>query len=70
MSHYIIRSIYYTNLQSHLRYGIIFWGRANKSKNILKCKKKVIWIVSGVSKCTLCRDIFKDYNILTVGTVS
>jgi hypothetical protein len=31
----------------------------------LNCKKRVIRIISGVSKYTSCRQIFKDYNILT-----
>jgi hypothetical protein len=32
----------------------------------LNCKKSVIRIISGFSKHTSCRQIFKDYNILTV----
>jgi hypothetical protein len=32
----------------------------------LNCKKRVIRIISGVSKHTSCRQVFKDYNILSV----
>jgi len=42
LSPYVIRSIYYTNFRQHLRYGIVFWGADNESKNIFKLQKKVI----------------------------
>jgi hypothetical protein len=64
----MITSTYYTNFQSCLKYGIIFLGGDNESKNIFKFKKNVIWIISGVSKCISCRQIYKDYKILTVAS--
>jgi hypothetical protein len=47
---HMIRSVYYTNFQSCLRYGIISGGGDYESKNIqCKQKKKVILVISGVS---------------------
>ena len=66
MSPHIIRSIYHANFQSLLRYGIIFWVGNNKSIKILKLQKRILGIMSGVSKHMSCRQIFKDYSILTV----
>jgi hypothetical protein len=43
-----------------------FGGGDNDSNNIFKLQKRVIRIISGISKHTSCRQIFKDYNILTV----
>jgi len=59
-------NIYYTNFLALLRYGIIFCGGDNQSNKILKLQKRVIQIISGVSKHTSYRQIFKDYNIFTV----
>jgi hypothetical protein len=66
MSPYAIRRTYYAHFHAFLRYGIIFWGGDNDSNNIFKLQRRVILIISGVSKHTSCRQIFKDYNILTV----
>jgi hypothetical protein len=62
----MLRSIYYTCFHALLRHSINFWGVDNESNNIFKLEKKVIWIISGVSKDVSCRQIFKDYNILMV----
>jgi hypothetical protein len=66
MSPHIIRSIYHANLQSLLRYGIIFWGGDNESINIFELQKRILEIMSDVSKHTSCIGIFKDYSTLTV----
>jgi hypothetical protein len=66
MSPTMVRSIYYAHLHALLWYGIIFLGGDNESNSIFKLQKGVIRIISGVSKHTSCRQIFKDYNILTV----
>jgi hypothetical protein len=62
----MIRSIYYAHFYALLRYSINFWGGDNESNNIFKLQTRVIQIISGVSKHTSCRHIFKDCNILTV----
>ena len=69
MTPYMIRSIYYTNLQSRLRYGTTFWAGYNESKNIFKLQNKGIQIISVVSKCISCRQTFMDYNILTMASL-
>ena len=62
-------NIYYANFLALLRYGIILCGGDNKSNNIFKLQKRVIQIISGVSKHMYCRQIIKDYNILTVASL-
>jgi hypothetical protein len=66
MSPYMIRCIYYAHFHALLTCDIIFWGGDNDRNNIFKLRKRVIRIISGVSKHTSCRQIFTDYNILTV----
>jgi hypothetical protein len=43
-----------------------FGGGDNDSNNILKLLKRVIRIISGISNHTSFKQIFKDYNTLTV----
>jgi hypothetical protein len=69
VSSYIIKCIYYSKFQSCLKYGIIFWGESNESLSIFKLQKRVIRIISGASTNSSCRQIFKDYNILTVASL-
>jgi len=65
MNPYMI-NIYYTNFLALLRYVIILCGKDNKSNNIFKLQKRVIQIISGVSKHMSYIQIFKDYNTLMV----
>jgi hypothetical protein len=55
ISSYMVKSIYYSDFQSSLRYGIIFWGGSSESKPIFKLQKGVIQIISGGSKYMSCR---------------
>jgi hypothetical protein len=66
MSPHITRSVYHANFQSLLRYGILFLGGDNESIKIFKLQKRILRIMSGVSKHTSYREIFKDYSILKV----
>jgi hypothetical protein len=62
----MIRIIYFSLFESCLRNGIIFWGRDRDSNSIFKLQKQVLRVIYGVSSLTSCRQIFKDYNVLTL----
>jgi hypothetical protein len=62
----ILRCIYFGKFQSLLRYGIIFWEGVGDSKKVFKIQKRVLQIMSGLGKQESCRQIFKEYGILTV----
>jgi hypothetical protein len=66
MSPYMIRIIYFSNFDSCLRNGIILWGGDRVSNSIFKLHKCVLRVISGAGSHTSCRQIFKDYNILTL----
>jgi len=36
-----LRSIFFVNFHSHLRYGVLFWGGDSQSTKVFKLKKKV-----------------------------
>jgi hypothetical protein len=65
----MIRIIYYSNFHSCLRYGIILWGGDSLSNKIFKLQNKALRIISGVSYHTSCRQIFKDYIILSLSSL-
>jgi hypothetical protein len=65
----MIKCIYYSKFQSCLKYGIIFWVGSSDCISIFKLQKRVIGIISGASTNSSCRQIFKDYNILTVASL-
>jgi hypothetical protein len=58
--------MYFAHFHSYIRYGIIFWGNNGESKKIFKLQKRVIRIISNVSRTTSCRELFKRRNIRTV----
>jgi hypothetical protein len=58
--------IYYANFQSFLRYGIILWVGDNESIKIFELQRRILRLMSSVNNHTSCREIFKDYRILTV----
>jgi hypothetical protein len=64
----ISRPVYYPNFHALLRCGISFWWD-NESNTTFKLQKRVIRIISGGSKHTSCRVLFKDYNILIMASL-
>jgi hypothetical protein len=60
----VIRSIYFAHVYAHLKYGLIFWGGDSKSKTIFKLQKRIIRIISRVSRLSSCRQLFKELDLL------
>jgi hypothetical protein len=59
--------IYFSLFESCLRNGIIFfWGGDRESSRIFKLQKQVLQVNYGVSSHTSRRQIFTDYNVLTL----
>lgn len=57
---------YYGQVESRLRYGIVFWGASTSSGDVLIAQKKIVRSISGVSRLTNCKPIFKNLSILTL----
>jgi hypothetical protein len=62
----VLRSVYFTNSHSHLRYGILFWGGDPQSIKICKLQKKVVRLICNVKRKMSCRELFRTSNILPV----
>ena len=60
----ILKSMYFANFHSHLRYVILFWGGDGERKKIFKLQIKVMRLISNVGRDTSCRILFKALYIL------
>lgn len=56
--------IYNSYFQSHLTYGIIFWGNSVESHLIFKIQKRALRIINHSSKFSSCRPLFLKFKIL------
>jgi len=64
-----LRSIYFANFHSCLRYGILFWGGDSQSTKVFKLQKKVVRFICNVKRKTSFRELFRTMNILPVTCV-
>lgn len=59
-------SFYYSQVESRLIYGICFWGSCASMPNVFKAQKRIIRCMAGVNKRHSCRDLFRQFGILTI----
>jgi len=65
MSASSLKVIYYAFFHSVMNYGIIFWGSSSHSSIIFRIqKKRAIRIMEGCRNSVLCRNLFKNLQIL------
>jgi hypothetical protein len=69
MSMHIIKSMYFAYFQARMKYGIVCWGTDCDSIKVFCRQKKVIRLIAGVKKYESCRQIFKDFKMLTMPSV-
>ena len=61
-----LKEIYCAYFESHLRYGIIFWGQAPYNNNIFKIQKRAIRTIFKKNKLHSCKLLFNKLDILTL----
>ncbi|PNF17023.1 hypothetical protein B7P43_G02754 [Cryptotermes secundus] len=67
VSQSVLRNVYLAKFESVLKYGIIFWGGVKKdSETLFKLQKKCLRVVKGVRNRVSCRNLFREFKILTV----
>lgn len=57
---------YYGIAESHLRYGLIFWGNSTEKETIFKSQKRCIRAMFKLKSTDSCKSYFKEYKILTL----
>jgi hypothetical protein len=58
--------VYFSQFQSQLEFGIIFWGSSPTMKNIFVAQKRAIRVMLRLSPKSSCKEGFKRMGILTV----
>lgn len=66
ISSHLLRQAFHAYYQSHINYGILFWGGATRWKEIFLWQKKAIRLILGLANRESCRGCFKELSILTV----
>ena len=63
----ILLQVYHAVFESHLNYGIIFWGNSSNSNilRVLKMQKKAIRLLDGLKARDTCRESFMKLGLLT-----
>lgn len=61
-----IRSIYFSEVESRLRYGILFWGTSTSVERVLLAQKRIVRSMAFASYREHCKPLFKQFRILTV----
>lgn len=61
-----LKKLYYAEVDSRLRYGICFWGGSTLSYNVFLAQKRVLRCMAGLSNTDTCKNLFKEYEILTL----
>jgi hypothetical protein len=71
MSPSMINNIYFSKLQSLLRFGVLFWGGLEgiTTTKLFRLRRTVIRFMVGVNSRTFCKKLFKDNNILTLASL-
>lgn len=60
---------YHAHIMSHLRYGVVLWGRSLHADSLFVEQKKIIRILFNLPFNFSCKDIFKKYNLLTLPSI-
>ena len=64
-----LRQAYYALIYSHLKYGIIFWGRAPPAKQLFTLQKRIIRIIANVPALSPSKPLFSQLNLLPLPSV-
>lgn len=61
-----LKTIYYSNFQSLLSYGLIFWGASSHAERVFITQKLAIRTMFHMKYRETCRGVFKQNKILTL----
>ena len=58
--------LYHANFESHIRYGLIFYGCCGNLDRILTCQKRALRTLLNIKNRESCREKFRSNKVLTV----
>jgi hypothetical protein len=59
-----LKIVYYSNFNSILNYGLLFWGITSHNKKIFRMQKRIVRIMMGCRKKVSCRNLLRKLKIL------
>lgn len=65
----VLKTLYFANFHSHLRYGILNWGLSAHVQRVFLLQKYAIRILMGLGPRQSCREIFKQHKILPLASI-
>lgn len=65
----VLKTLYFANIESHIRYGIILYGNSRDINRIFVAQKRAIRILLELKALESCRGKFRQANLLTVHAV-
>lgn len=65
----VLVMVYYANIHSHIKYGILNWGNSVHAHRVFIVQKYAIRILARLSYHQSCREAFKHLKILTVASI-
>jgi hypothetical protein len=68
MSLVVLRTIYFSYVQSVTSYGIVFWGNSHHNMNIFKIQKRIMRIITNIARRDSCHQLFKQLQILALSS--
>lgn len=69
VSYSTLRIVYFANLESIIRYGVIFYGNSRDIEKVFIVQKRALRIMLGLKSRETCRGKFRSNNILTVSAI-
>jgi len=61
-----LKVVYYANIYSHIRHGIIFWGSSSDTQRVFVLQKRALRILLHLGPRVSCRGLFRSNRLLTV----
>jgi hypothetical protein len=62
----VLRVVYFALFQSHINYGVQFWGNSPAAKEVFILQKRAVRTMLGKDNREHCRPLFKDLKVMTV----
>lgn len=64
-----VLAMYYANIYSILKYGVIFWGNSSNWRKVFIIQKRIIRIIYNLNKADSCRPVFMKQRLLTLPAI-
>lgn len=66
VSYKALRTLYFGNFYSLMKYGLIFWGSSGSSNTVFVIQKRAVRLLMNMKPTDSCRGVFKKLGMLTL----